>query len=225
MARLIIALALCTSATAFMPSASRSTSRIVPKMAVEETSVSRRELGQSLAAAAATFGFAASASAKAGESPKFSIFGFGGMNADAQSEGGTYQMDFDRPGYSPYSVYAQYDGSGPYKKANDGEIKFQKEMFAQTEKLIAKSEGFIEQKKWEEVRTLYTQKMYNMRNSMNYLSDNVSSDTAVSRKAAKTFYASMEDTNLMCRQKKQAAAKVAYAKMMSDLNAFKATIN
>lgn len=29
----------------------------------------------------------------------------------------------------------------------------------------------------------------------------------------------------MCRQKKQAAAKVAYAKMMSDLNAFKATIN
>ena len=103
-----------------------------------------------------------------------------------------------------------------YVKGNEEEKKFQRQMFENTKKEIVKSEKFIADKKWEEVRSLYERRMYNMRNSMNYLAA-ASSNPKVSAKAAKKFYASMEDTGLKSKRKQQAAAKVAYTKMMDDL--------
>ena len=215
----VLALTLCLSSAAAFAPAARSASRVAPRMAEE---VSRRELGQAIAAAIGSVGFASAAGAKAGESPKFSVFGVG-ADIDTVSEGAFYNMDLNRPTYSPYSPFAP-TGTGVYKKANAEEIAFQKQMFANTKKEIVKSEAFIAAKKWEEVRSLYERRMYNMRNSMNYLAANASKDPKVSAKAAKKFYASMEDTGLKSKRKQQAAAKVAYVKMMEDLGKFESTL-
>ena len=215
----VLALTLCLSSAAAFAPAARSASRVAPRMAEE---VSRRELGQAIAAAIGSAGFASAAGAKGGESPKFSVFGFG-ADIDTISEGGFYNADLNRPVYSPYSPFAP-TGTGVYKKANAEEIAFQKQMFANTKKEIVKSEAFIAAKKWEEVRSLYERRMYNMRNSMNYLAANASKDPKVSAKAAKKFYASMEDTGLKSKRKQQAAAKVAYVKMMEDLGKFESTL-
>ena len=217
----VLALTLClSSAAAFAPaSTARSASRVAPRMAEE---VSRRELGQAIAAAIGSAGFASAAGAKGGESPKFSVFGFG-ADVDTISEGGFYNSDLNRPVYSPYSPFAP-TGSGVYKKANADEIAFQKQMFENTKKEIVKSEAFIAAKKWEEVRSLYERRMYNMRNSMNYLAANSSKDPKTATKAAKKFYASLEDTGLKSKRKQQAAAKLAYVKMMEDLGKFESTL-
>jgi len=186
-----------------------------------EQPLSRRELGQALAAAVGSTAFASSASAVAGASPKFSVFGIG-ADVDTISEGGFYNMDLNRPTYSPYSPFAP-TGTGVYEKYNKEEVAFQKQMFANTKKEIVKSEKFIAEKKWEEVRSLYERRMYNMRNSMNYLAK-TAPDPKVSAKAAKKFYASMEDTGLKSKRKQQAAAKVAYTKMMDDLAKYESSL-
>ena len=66
---------------------------------------SRRKLGQGLVTAVGAFS-AQTAVASAGDSPKFSFFGFFG-NGDTLSEGAMYGSDQSVPTYSPYSVYGK----------------------------------------------------------------------------------------------------------------------
>merc|ERR1712176_1744355 len=132
------------------------------------TAQTRRELGQGLMTAVGLFG-AQAAVASAGDSPKFSFFGFFG-NGDTLSEGAMYGSDQSTPTYSPYSVYGKLGAEkAVYKKYNAKEIEFKKSMLAESERRVAIVNKWIDQKKWEEVRAGLDSQVYNMRGTMNYL--------------------------------------------------------
>jgi len=179
---------------------------------------SRRELGQGLLGAVGLFGSQA-AFAEAGASPNFSFFGFFG-NGNRQSEGAMYGSDQSSATYSPYSVYGPRDGADVvYKRYNSKEIDFKKGMLAESEKRVKGVLPAIEKKNWESVRRDLDGQVYNMRNTMNYLAAGPSAKPGA-KAAAKQFYQDMESVNLLCKRKKQDAAKEAYSSMMASLDSF-----
>ena len=196
-------------------------------------------LAACLTARAGAFGSQA-AMASAGDSPKFSFFGFFG-NGDTLSEGAMYGSDQSVPTYSPYSVYGKLgDEKTVYKKYNSKEVEFKKAMFAESAKRVAGTKAYIEKKSWEDVRSELERQVYNMRGTMNYLAAAPSalgvrragtapvrnarnpcrSAKPSAKAAAKKFYQDMEEVNLLSKRKKQAAALDAYSAMMSSLEAY-----
>jgi hypothetical protein len=179
---------------------------------------SRRELGQGLLGAVGLFGSQA-AFAEAGASPNFSFFGFFG-NGSRMSEGAMYGSDQSGSVYSPYSVYGPRDGADVvYKRYNSKEIDFKRGMLAESEKRVKNVLPAIEKKNWESVRRDLDSQVYNMRNTMNYLAAGPSAKPGA-KAAAKQFYQDMESVNLLCKRKKQDAAKEAYSSMMASLDSF-----
>jgi hypothetical protein len=179
---------------------------------------SRRELGQGLLGAVGLFGSQA-AFAEAGASPNFSFFGFFG-NGSRQSEGAMYGSDQSGSVYSPYSVYGPRDGADVvYKRYNSKEIDFKRGMLAESEKRVKNVLPAIEKKNWESVRRDLDSQVYNMRNTMNYLAAGPSAKPGA-KAAAKQFYQDVESVNLLCKRKKQDAAKEAYSSMMASLDSF-----
>merc|ERR1719282_1031064 len=212
MARLICALAL-TGAAALAPGA---------KPAAQTKAASRREVGQGLVAAIGAFG-ATAAQATAGDSPKFSFFGFFG-NGDTLSEGAMYGSDQSTPTYSPYSIYGKLGADqAVYKKYNAKEIEFKKGMLAESEKRVKVVNKWIDQKKWEEVRSGLDSQVYNMRGTMNYLAASPTAKPGA-KEAAKQFYQDMEAVNLLSKRKKQAAAMEAYNAMISSMDKYNSLI-
>ena len=162
---------------------------------------------------------AQAAVASAGDSPKFSFFGFFG-NGGTLSEGAMYGSDQATPTYSPYSVYGKLgDEKAVYKKYNAKEIDFKKKMLAESERRVKGVDAAIGKKNWESVRRDLDGQVYNMRNTMNYLAAGPSAQPGA-KAAAKQFYQDMEAVNLLCKRKKQAAAQDAYGAMMSSLDSF-----
>jgi hypothetical protein len=179
---------------------------------------SRRELGQGLLGAVGLFGSQA-AFAEAGASPNFSFFGFFG-NGSRMSEGAMYGSDQSGSVYSPYSVYGPRDGEDVvYKRYNSKEIDFKRAMLAESEKRVKNVLPAIEKKNWESVRRDLTSQVYNMRDTMNYLAAGPSAKPGA-KAAAKQFYQDVESVNLLCKRKKQDAAKEAYSSMMASLDSF-----
>jgi photosystem II oxygen-evolving enhancer protein 3 len=204
MARIVLALA--AGAAALAPGA-------------KPAAQTRRELGSGLMAAVGALG-AQAAVATSGDSPKFSFFGFFG-NGGTQSEGAMYGSDQSgSPVYSPYSVYGKLGADDQiYKKYNAKEIEFKKKMLVTSEGRVKKVIDFIEKKQWENVRTDLDSQVYNMRATMNYLAAAPGANPGA-KAAAKQFYQDMEDVNLLCKRKKQAAAQDAYGAMMASLAAY-----
>jgi hypothetical protein len=193
-------------------------SQATSSQAASGADASRRELGQGLLGAVGLFGSQA-AFAEAGASPNFSFFGFFG-NGNRQSEGGMYGSDQSSAVYSPYSVYGPRDGADVvYKRYNSKEIDFKRAMLAESEKRVKNVLPAIEKKNWESVRRDLDSQVYNMRNTMNYLAAGPSAKPGA-KAAAKQFYQDMESVNLLCKRKKQDAAKEAYSSMMASLDSF-----
>jgi hypothetical protein len=193
-------------------------SQATSSQAASGADASRRELGQGLLGAVGLFGSQA-AFAEAGASPNFSFFGFFG-NGSRQSEGAMYGSDQSGSVYSPYSVYGPRDGADVvYKRYNSKEIDFKRGMLAESEKRVKNVLPAIEKKNWESVRRDLDSQVYNMRNTMNYLAAGPSAKPGA-KAAAKQFYQDMESVNLLCKRKKQDAAKEAYSSMMASLDSF-----
>jgi len=155
------------------------------------------------------------ASAASGESPKFSFFGILG-NSGTYSEGAAYGIDQEASTYSPYSPFTAREGKSVYKTYNSDEVAFNKKMFTESTKRVAKVDKYIEAKKWEEVRAELQRQVYNMRGTMNYLA----TGKPDAEKAAKDFYLAMEAVDLYSKKKQQAPAAEAYKGMMAALDSY-----
>ncbi|CEM21093.1 unnamed protein product [Vitrella brassicaformis CCMP3155] len=222
----VLALLCCGGAHAFAPSTGLSglsrgslrRSSALQMTANEDEVLGRRDaMTSSLAAASLLSLFAPlAASAKTGDAPKASYFGFGG-GASTLSEGAAYGSDQEAPLYSPYSVY----GTGedrvwvPNSKQEVGrKVKKVEESAGR----IAKVKDYLDQQLWEEVRMELSRQTYDLRENMNSLAS-VSGNPDAS-KAAKKFYRDLDKLSVAARRKEQDAALGFYKDAVNDLKSF-----
>lgn len=108
-------------------------------------------------AAAATAAVAAPALAKAGTGAKQNWFGV--IGADSNLGGGMSNYFAESDTYSPYSPYSK--GENALYKADDQAfmMKVKIDVLKDSQKRLQSVPGFIENKKWEEIRSLLTAKV------------------------------------------------------------------
>ena len=160
----------------------------------------------------------AAANAAVGESPRFSVFGLIG-DGSSYSEAAAYGTDQSTKLYSPYSVYGEA-GEGSLYKAGDTEyVTKKKAVLAETKKRLANIPGYVDKKKWFEVRDELTRFMYETRGAAKYLAE-----TPAQKKAATEFFKAIEKTDGAARVKDADACYAAAADSVAKLDAFVATL-
>lgn len=154
------------------------------------------------------------ANAAAGESPRFSVFGLVG-DGTAMSEGAAYGSDQSKPLYSPYSVYGEAGPDSLYKKDSPEYAAKKKAVLAETKKRLQRIDGYVEQKKWYEVRNELARYMYETRGAAKFLAAN-----PTQKKKATEFFKAIEKTDLAARQKNGGAVSAAAKDSIAKLDDF-----
>merc|ERR1719266_1503391 len=194
----LCSVALIASASAFAPQVQ--TTKTTTALNAES---SRRQVFATVGAAF----IPAIANAAVGESPRFSVFGVFG-DGTSYSEGAAYGSDQTvQKVYSPYSVYSEVGKDSLYvKKGDDEYIARKKAIIAESRKRLLNLPGYIERKKWSEVKTELDRYMYETRGAVRGLSN-----SREQKLAADAFFVAIEKCNLSATLKKQddclAAAK------------------
>lgn len=200
---------LAVSASAFAPASNNAASTV-------SLSATRRE---SFAAFTAAVVSAPSvASAVAGDSPKFSVFGIIG-DGTSMSEGAAYGSDQKTKVYSPYSVYDARSEKSVFKETDPGIPLRKKAVIAETRNRLQNCEVYITKKQWFNVRDELTRYMYSTRESMTYFATD-----AKTKAAAKKFFVSIETLDISAKQRKGEVAAKALVDSIANLDAFTALI-
>lgn len=160
----------------------------------------------------------AAANAAAGESPRFSVFGLIG-DGSSYSENTAYGSDQSTPLYSPYSVYGESGPDSLYKADTPEYAARKKAVLAETKKRLGKMPGYVEKRKWFEVRDELSRFMYETRGAAKGLAT-----TPAQKKAATAFFQSIEALDGAARVKDQAACAAAAQDSVAKLDAFVATL-
>lgn len=179
---------------------------------------SRRDALQSAGVAFGAAFVPIAANAAAGESPRFSVFGLIG-DGTSYSEGAAYGSDQKSPLYSPYSVYGDRSDNSLYKPGSPEYTARAKSILSETKKRLAKIPGYVEKKKWYEVRNELDRYMYETRRATKSLAN-----SAVQKKAATEFFKAIEKTDLAARQRNGSAILDNVKDASSKLDAFVSTI-
>mmetsp|Transcript_42813 Transcript_42813/g.84123 ORF Transcript_42813/g.84123 Transcript_42813/m.84123 type:complete len:210 (+) Transcript_42813:83-712(+) len=200
---------LAVSASAFAPATDNAASTV-------SLSATRRD---SFAAFTAAVVAAPSiASAVAGDSPKFSVFGIIG-DGKSMSEGAAYGSDQATRVYSPYSVYDARSDKSVFKETDPGIPLRKKAIIAESRVRLTKIEPYIAKKQWFNVRDELTRYMYSLRDSMVYFTTD-----AKTKAAAKKFFVSLEKLDISAKQRKGDVAEKARQECIVNLDAFIALI-
>jgi len=200
---------LAVSASAFAPATDNAASTV-------SLSATRRD---SFAAFTAAVVAAPSiASAVAGDSPKFSVFGIIG-DGKSMSEGAAYGSDQATRVYSPYSVYDARSDKSVFKDTDPGIPIRKKAIIAESRNRLIKIEPYIAKKQWFNVRDELTRYMYSLRDSMVYFTTD-----AKTKAAAKKFFVSLEKLDISAKQRKGDIAEKARQECIVNLDAFIALI-
>ena len=155
------------------------------------------------------------ANAAAGESPRFSVFGLIG-DGTSYSEGAAYGSDQSAKVYSPYSVYGEVGGPGAIYTPDDKTYAERKKaVLAESKKRLGRLPGYIEKKKWYEVRNELSRYMYETRGAVKGLAS-----TPEQKKAAAKFFEAIETCDGAARLKQQEKCASAAAASVSALDAF-----
>eukprot|EP00903_Cladosiphon_okamuranus_P008024 g7741.t1 len=153
---------------------------------------------------AATAAVAAPALAKAGTGAKQNYFGV--IGSDQELGGGLSNYFAESDTYSPYSPYSKGDNA-LYKTSDQAFMtKVKIDILKDSQKRLQTVPGFIEGKKWEEIRSLLTAKAYSLRDAMNTLA----ADKPQAAGVAKVFYRDIEQLTVYARQKNGPACTKAY---------------
>ena len=158
------------------------------------------------------------ANAAVGESPRFSVFGLIG-DGTSYSENAAYGTDQAGKLYSPYSVYGEAGDSSLYKVGAPEYVARKKAVLAETKKRLGKISGYVDQKKWFEVRDELTRFMYETRGAAQYLAT-----TPAQKKAATAFFKAIEKTDGAARVKDASACYAAATESIAKLDAFVASL-
>jgi hypothetical protein len=158
------------------------------------------------------------ANAVAGESPRFSVFGLLG-DGTSLSEGAAYGTDQSSPLYSPYSVYGDFSEKALYKPDNKEYESRAKATLAESKKRLSKLNGYVDKKKWWEVRAELSRYMYETRGATKSLAK-----TSDQKKAAAAFFKAMETADLAAARKDGATCAAASKDSLAKLDAFLATL-
>ncbi|CAM9455127.1 unnamed protein product [Discosporangium mesarthrocarpum] len=164
-------------------------------------------------AAAATFAAASPALAK-GKGPKQNLFGVVGSDMEIGGGASSYAAGTDT--YSAYSPYSEPSKSLFANSSQDYMLKVKIDILKDSQKKLEAIPAFIEDKKWEEVRSMLTGKAYSLRNAMNSLAEG----KPEAAKAAKTFFKDIEQISVNSARKDQAGASAAYSKSQEDLKKY-----
>jgi len=148
-------------------------------------------------------------------SDRFGLIGDG----TSYSEGAAYGTDQSKPLYSPYSVYSPTGKDSAYQEDNPEYTTRKKEIIAESKKRLGRLDGYIDKKKWYEVRNELDRYMYETRGAVRGLAK-----TTQQKAAATEFFQSIEETNLNATLKKQDACKAAAKESIAKLDAFVATL-
>lgn len=105
---------------------------------------------------AATVAVAAPVLAKAGTGPKQNLFGV--IGSEMELGGGSSNYFAGPDTYSPYSPYGKGE-KALYKEDDPFMLKVKIDVLKDSQKKIQAIPGFIKEKKWEEVRSLLTNKV------------------------------------------------------------------
>jgi len=177
---------------------------------------SRREVFSTIVAAGVAL-VPVAASATAGESPRFSVFGLIG-DGGAYSEGAAYGSDQSSDLYSPYSVYGKAGSEDSlYAEGGADEIARKKGYVAESQKRLANLPKYVARKEWVNVKTELTRYMYETRGAVRGLAT-----TPEQKALAKAFFQSMEEASLQATLKNQdkcAAASAETAKLLDQFAA------
>ena len=211
--KIVAALALATTASAFAPQANNARQSVA--MQAEN---SRREALSSIAAAGAVF-LPAAANAAAGESPRFSVFGLIG-DGTSYSEGAAYGSDQAATTYSPYSVYGKVGSDDALFKAGNGEEVARKKGFIQeSQKRLSYLPGYVEKKQWFNVKDELTRYMYETRGAVRGLAK-----SEEQKAIAKKFFQAIEEASLQATLKNQDKCAKASADSAALLDQFYASL-
>jgi len=190
------------------------TQSFCPAFFVQQEAASRREaLVKGAAVAGAAF-LPVAANAAVGESPRFSVFGLIG-DGSSYSENAAYGTDQSGKLYSPYSVYAEAGEDSLYKKDSVEYAAKKKAVLAETKKRLANIPGYVEKKKWFEVRDELTRFMYETRGAATFLAK-----TPAQKKAATEFFKAIEKVDGAARVKNGDACLAASKDSVAKLDAF-----
>lgn len=189
-------------------------SLIVCSAAFSQKDTSRRDAMAGIAAAGVALA-PSIASAAAGESPRFSVFGLIG-DGTSYSEGGAYGSDQAGKTYSPYSVYGEASSDSLYKADNADAIARKKTVIAESAVRLEKLDKYADRKEWTEVNQELTRYMYETRTSIVYLAK-----TKEQKALAKTFFLDIEKTAGAARVKKGDELKAAIAASKSSMAALR----
>lgn len=211
--KIVAALALATTASAFAPQANNARQSVA--MQAEN---SRREALSSIAAAGAVF-LPAAANAAAGESPRFSVFGLIG-DGTSYSEGAAYGSDQAAAVYSPYSVYGNVGSDDAlFKAGNSEEVARKKGFIQESQKRLSYLPGYVEKKQWFNVKDELTRYMYETRGAVRGLAK---SDEQ--KAIAKKFFQAIEEASLQATLKNQDKCAKASADSAALLDQFYASL-
>lgn len=158
------------------------------------------------------------ANAAVGESPRFSVFGLIG-DGSSYSENAAYGTDQAGKLYSPYSVYGDSGPDSLYKPDSAEYAARKKAVLAETKKRLANIPGYVDKKKWFEVRDELTRFMYETRGAAKDLAS-----TPAQKKAATAFFKAIEATDGAARLKNAEACYAAAADSVAKLDAFVASL-
>lgn len=154
------------------------------------------------------------ANAAAGESPRFSVFGLVG-DGTAMSEGAAYGTDQGTPLYSPYSVYGNAGKDSLYKSDSPEYAAKKKAVLVETKKRLQRIDGYVESKKWYEVRNELGRFMNETRAAAVFLAT-----SPAQKKKATDFFKAIEKTDSAARYKKGADVVAAAKDSIAKLDAF-----
>lgn len=208
------------SSPAFVPTAlpSRPAVRCDAPLMAEEAS-SRRELFAR--AGAAIFGFSAvqSASAKAGEFSKISIFDITGPSLSSP-----YQAGGPKAGADATYGYAKSDGP-KLATGYEQDVTREKAAFEVSTKIVRAQGDLIDKKTWWLVRDNLRGQAYNMKANMIAINKVLPEDKSpAANKAYKKFWMEIESLDLACVKKEYELAKKEYDDVLAALSAYEATI-
>jgi photosystem II oxygen-evolving enhancer protein 3 len=106
-----------------------------------------------------------------------------------------------------------------YKEDDPEYAARKKAIIAESKKRLGRLDGYIEKKKWYEVKNELDRYMYETRGAVRGLAK-----TTEQKAAATDFFKAIEKTNLTATLKKQDACKEAAGDAVSKLDAFVATL-
>eukprot|EP00518_Triparma_eleuthera_P001818 CAMPEP_0182452728 /NCGR_PEP_ID=MMETSP1319-20130603/74_1 /TAXON_ID=172717 /ORGANISM="Bolidomonas pacifica, Strain RCC208" /LENGTH=214 /DNA_ID=CAMNT_0024650589 /DNA_START=135 /DNA_END=779 /DNA_ORIENTATION=- len=209
--KLAIVATLIASASAFQMAPVSTPASVI---ALKANKVDRRAAAAMMAGAL----FApASALASAGESPKFSVFGIIG-DGTSLSEGAAYGSDQTAKTYSPYSPYSDSADAAYLKAGGKSGAEYvarKKAVIAETKVRLGRLDGYIEKKKWYEVKNELTRYMYETRGACTFLATSVQQ-----KEAAADFFRAIEKVTLNSTMKNQQGAFDATKEAIAKLDAF-----